>query len=74
MKKTIQIEAFIDENENPTCCLDIDDNLQFCVFYNFGRGIYNDEVCTYDGTALKRRSQGAGHLIPSETCPLWSKG
>jgi hypothetical protein len=74
MKKTIQIEAFIDENKNPTCAIDLDDSLQFCIFYHYGRGVYNNEECSFDGTALKRRAQGKGHLIPSKTCPLWSKG
>jgi hypothetical protein len=73
MIKTIEIEAFIDENENPTCVIDIDDDLQCCVFYHYSRGFYNEEECKFDGTALKRRAHGKGHLIPSKSCPVWRK-
>jgi hypothetical protein len=67
----ITVERFRDAKGQPTCAANFDEG-RVCRFYttqHFGC----NEGCMAAGnwSALQRRDNGKGYLIPVEDCPVW---
>lgn len=65
MIRTIEVEAFVDDDERPTCAKDV--NLHMCRFIGT-RKFGFVEVCLVTGIDLDRED---GFLRPCKGCPVW---
>lgn len=76
--KTIEVPAYRDDNGNPCCAANFQTG-EVCPFFRtqcFG----THETCVFAESAdgkrtrgINRRGDGAGTLIPLDTCPVWNK-
>ena len=78
--KTIEVPAYRDSKGNPCCAQDFKTG-EVCPFYYPTGAFGTHETCAFakrDSTYVKgvvglerRGHDGAGTLIPSDTCPIW---
>lgn len=70
MQKSIQVEAFVTPDGQPTCALDQRCG-KVCMFKG-SRKFGLTEICVINGQDLSRGPNDEGYLIPDVACPIWN--
>jgi hypothetical protein len=71
IKKTIEVNTFLDNNGGPTCGYALGRAREECPFY-YGDPSGSNEACAINNEPLVRNYNGMGYLIPTRTCPIWN--